>query len=144
MSAGISPHLSLPTAAISCPSLESAHVLPLRAPPGAAPAAGCALMSGDPVHDPASWLERWPDIAALLAGGLGVIIRASTADGPRPLRAVVADTAVTISLGWLVFRGAIGAGVSADLAFGLAGFTGALGWEWARRRFMAAASRRER
>ena len=99
-------------------------------------------MPSDPVNDPSTWLQRWPDIAALLAGGLGVIIRVSTTDGPRPVRVVLADTAVTLAIGWLVFRGAIGAGVSADLAFGLAGFTGAMGWEWARRRFMAAASKR--
>jgi hypothetical protein len=87
--------------------------------------------------DPRGWLHIWPDLAALAAGSVALLIRTSNSDGPRSWRVVLADAAGTIALGYALYRLAIGSLDNADIAFGLAVLGGAMGWEWVRRLFGA-------
>lgn len=93
-------------------------------------------------EDPRTWLHHWPDIAALAAGGLAVVIRTSNSDGPRRWKVVVADASGTLALGYAVYRGAIGVDLNPNLAFVIAVLAAAMGWEWVRRKFGAWASKR--
>jgi hypothetical protein len=79
------------------------------------------------------WMSLYPEAAAIVAGVLAALIRATTAEGRRPWRAVFADGLGTIAIGWLAFHMALGAGAGPNLAFGISGLVGALGWEWVRR-----------
>lgn len=85
--------------------------------------------------DPRTWMHAWPDVAALAAGGVALLIRTSTSDGPRRLRVVVADGLGTMALGYALYRGGLGLDASPDLAFASACLGGAMGWEWVRRLF---------
>jgi len=82
------------------------------------------------------WMQLYPEVAALLAGVLAAIIRATAVEGPRRWRAVLGDALGTMALGWLVYRGVLGLGGIPDLAFGAAGMAGAVGWEVVRRRVL--------
>ncbi len=92
--------------------------------------------------DPRGWLHVWPDVAALVAGVLAVIIRTSNSDGPRSWRVVLADAGATMALGYAGYRGAIGLDLDADLAFLIAVLGAAMGWEFVRRIFGAWANKR--
>jgi hypothetical protein len=88
-------------------------------------------MSG---QDPQSgWMAAYPVAAAVVAGGLAAVIRHTTSTGPRPWKMVLADAVGTVSISWLTYHFAVGAGASHDLSFGVAGLVAALGWEWLRR-----------
>lgn len=91
--------------------------------------------------DPADgWMKASPTAAALLAGLLAAVVRATTTGGPRPLHLVLIDGIGTVALGWLLFHVTLGAGWSYDTAFGCAGLLAALGWEVVRRMVLRAAS----
>ena len=86
----------------------------------------------DPSPD-GGWMAAYPELAAITAGVLATLIRATTAEGKRPWRVVLADGLGTIAIGWLAFHFALGAGSGVNLAFGTSGLVGALGWEFVRR-----------
>lgn len=81
------------------------------------------------------WMHLWPDAAALVAGAVALIIRASNTGEHRKWRAVVADATGTVALGYSVYVGVESVTSIEGVAFASAVFAGACGWEWVRRRF---------
>lgn len=92
--------------------------------------------------DANGWLRAWPDLGALAAAILALVIRTSNSDGPRSWRVVISDGFGTLALGYALYRLLLGLTNVPDVAFGFAVLGGAMGWEWVRRRFGAWASKR--
>lgn len=81
------------------------------------------------------WMHAWPDLAALAAGVVALVIRTSNTAEHRPWRAVFADCTGTVALGYAVYIGVESVTSIEGIAFGAAVYGGALGWEGVRRRF---------
>lgn len=94
--------------------------------------------------DPRGWLHAAPDLAAIAAGVVAVVIRTSSSDGPRSWRVVLADSCATMALGYAVYRGALAAAGDPNLAFATASFCACMGWEWVRRKLGPWAERQGR